>query len=174
VKHLIALLVAFFSTTSFAASFQVISQMKSVSARNLAQTASKVAAQADVFGDASAVRAYSYTTKGGEKLLNTLKQLNFAKGGLNSDDSGAESMQHLSARQLAEHLLAASSQYDDQEAYDRAVAQLTKALQAIKADAQLQIFGTNHADEDGSWQILNILDVSNRQVLFIKIGYHGT
>ncbi|NUM88646.1 MAG: hypothetical protein HUU37_05535 [Bdellovibrionales bacterium] len=47
-------------------------------------------------------------------------------------------------------------------------------MNTVKADRNLKIYGTNHANEDGSWQILNVLDKENQEVLLIRLGWYGT
>lgn len=148
--------------------------MKSAAAQHLAKVAEAVVRNEKTFGDASKVEVYAFTRKSSERDLNSIKQLNFRRAGLNSDDIGAKEMQTLSAEQLAEHLLNANSQPDDQNAFDKAKSELEAAINLVKSDPQLQIYGTNHSDEDGSWQVLDIIDTSNQEILLIKIGYNGT
>lgn len=163
------------STAAFAAKFEKITEMKSGAAQQLNRVVSRL--PKTILGDAGYVAAYSFTRSDAEEDLNTVKQLNHAKAGLTSDDSGADELQNTSAEGLADHLLAASCYQAEDErkaACARSRADLTKALKFVKADKKLQIFGTNHADEDGSWQVLDVLDSAKKQVLFIKIGYVGT
>ena len=155
-----------FANSVFAAKFEKIPAMKSVSARILAAVASKMARNQDVFGDASYVHAFSFT--GGEEVVPSMEQLN--RG------SKVNLMQGKSAVVLAGHLLENLSQPDDdqEQAVAKARVDLEKAFRAVKADKSLKIYGASYGNEDGSWQILDILDTTNSEVLFIKIGYSGT
>lgn len=160
------------ATSAFAAKFTPV-KMKSAAARELQQTVNTLIKGEGIFGDAGFAKSYSFTRKATEVDLQTMKQLNFAKAGLNSDDKGAILFQSKSAKQLAEYLLEAL-RFEESSPHDDAVETLSDALSAVKAERNLVIYGTNHADEDGSWQILDILDTKNDEVLIIRIGYHGT
>ncbi len=160
------------ATSSFAAKFSPV-KMKSVAARELQQTVRTLIKDKGIFGDAGYANSYFFTRKPTEVDLQTMKQLNFAKAGLNSDDKGALLFQSKSAEELAEYLLDALT-FEESSPHDTAVETLADALRAVKAERNLVIYGTNHADEDGSWQVLDILDTKNNEVLIIRIGYHGT
>ena len=157
----------------FAAQFKS-ARMQSVAAQKLAQAAATIARDQENFGDAGTIKSVVFVRKTGEADRNTIAQLNHIYGGLNSDDQGALDMSRKSAHDLATHLLSFNSQYEDENAYVRALNSLTDALEAVKADKNLRIYGTNHADEDGSWQIIDVLDIKNHQILFIRLGYSGT
>lgn len=160
-------------SSAFAAQFQS-ARMQSAAAQKLAQVATTIARDKENFGDMGTIKSVVFTRKAGEQDRNTVAQLNHQLGGLNSDDQSAVDMNRQSAKALANHLLSFNSQYDDENAYVRALNSLEDAIQAVKADKNLRIYGTNHADEDGSWQILTILDFKNHQILFIRLGYSGT
>lgn len=168
---------AFFASGSAeAAKFKPLtsSKLESSALKNLAAVAKRIINDESAFGDAGRVAAYSITRGDGEANLNTMKQLNRRLGGLNSDDSSGVSMQGESARELAAYLLEAFSQSEEEDKMDKAKDELEAAIAAVKRERGLEIFGTNHADEDGSWQILSILDSNNEEALFIRIGYFGT
>jgi hypothetical protein len=167
----LAILIA---TPAFAAKFRPTEKMKSTAAQGLEKVATEVVKHKSTFGDAGMVTAYTFTRDESEADLNTAKQLNSQKGGFNSDDLRAEDMSKESAASLADYILSANSQPDDQAAYDTAHQNLERALNLVKRDSTLKIFGASHADEDGGWQILDIVDLNSKQVLFIKVGMNGT
>ncbi len=161
-------------TPAFGAKFKVVSEMTSKDAQGLFEVVDEIVENPNTFGDVSMVSAYSFTKKKSEEDLNTVKQLNHIHAGLNSDDIGAAALDEDPVEDLADHLLAADSAPENEKAYAAAKAQLVKALKAVKTDKNLKIFGTQHSDEDGTWQVLDIFDAENQEVLFIKIGYSGT
>lgn len=164
------------TTQAFAAKFQIQSKMTSAAAQKLSSVAARIVGNETAFGDAGIVAAYHFTRKPTEVDLNTVKQLNFAKAGQNSDDDGAAEAQDWTAERLANHLLDFTSQVDPEfeAAFESARRNLASALKAVRANNGLKIYVTNHADEDGSWQVLNVLDLRNQQILLVKIGYYGT
>lgn len=160
-------------SSAFAAQFKS-ARMQSAAAQKLAQAATTIARDKENFGDMGTIKSVVFTRNAGEADRNTIGQINHMYGGLNSDDQSAIDMSRKSAKDLANHLLSFNTQYDDENAYVRALNSLEDAIAAVKADRTLRIYGTNHADEDGSWQILNVIDMKNKQILFIRLGYSGT
>jgi hypothetical protein len=63
---------------------------------------------------------------------------------------------------------------DAPEAFKAARTLLTEALLDIQADSSLKVYGSGHADEDGSWQNIYVIDSKNNEVLKFTIGYAGT
>lgn len=162
---------------AFAAQIKLAPATKNASLRNLAIALQPLAKKSSVYGDQTRAATYDYSSVATEPAINTVKQLNFMKAFLNSDDSGADLMQNKSPAALVAHLLDLVDGYvpDESEAeYAQIKANLLRALTAVKADSKLKIFGTNHADEDGSWQILDVLDTENHQILLLKVGFKGT
>lgn len=157
------------------AKFTPIKTMRAKSAQAFVDAVKPIVKNVDVFGDASYVGTFSFTRKETEEDINSVKQLNFAKGEIDSDDRVEAVSADQSAEALAEHLLyAINNSIEETNVFVTARKSLIKALNDVKADSTLQIFKSNHAFEDGSWQILTILDVKNAEVLLVKIGYYGT
>lgn len=160
---------------AFAAKFRLVPSMESPAARALSKAAAEIIKDDVVYGDASGISAFGVKRAATEKDVNTMKQLNFAKGGVNSDDSNGELLDGATAEELADFLLeAVSRDPEDEVAFAKARLELIKALEGVKASPGLKVYGATHADEDGSWQILDIFDVAARQVLFVRVGYYGT
>ena len=159
-----------------AAKFESSSKMTSPAAQKLARLVNSLRADKATWGDSTGARAYSFERNDQEEDINTAKQLNKAKAGLNSEETGAWSLQGKSAKAMAEHLLANYEVHDEdfEKARRSVAAQLMLALEAIKEDRRLKVFGAGHSDEDGTWQILNVLDTKNDEVLLITFGFSGT
>lgn len=177
-KHLLALAAALVlsqvaPSPASAATFKRISKMTSVQASDLAKTVSRKIKNEGAFGDIKVVAAYSFTRKPTEQDLNTVKQLNFAKGYLNSDDAGATARDQ-DSEEIARLFLGENLEPDYEDIYNDAVEDISIAIDAVKAKRSLKIFGANHADEDGTWQILNVLDTRNKEILFLRVGGSGT
>jgi hypothetical protein len=175
-KHLGFALSMIFSTTVFAAKFAPVPTVHSPTAQKLAEVASSIAKDGTTFGDAGAVAVYAFTRNETERDFTTIKQLSFAKAGATADDH-QEDFQNQSTAQIVKFAL--DTLREDQEeintpAYKAAASGLTAALDAIKADPGLKVYGNQHADEDGSWQILYVVDATAHQILMVKIGYSGT
>jgi hypothetical protein len=173
-RSVIAVLLFFASASTFGATFEPVKTMTSSAAKKLAAAVDSIAKNEKVFGDDSSSAAYSFTRKKSEQDLNTVKQLNHAYGGIFSGDPAGESIDSKSPGELASYLLHAVENMSGEEGYDEGAALLTEALEAVKADPDLKIYGTSHADEDGSWQIINLFDVKRHQILLVRIGYNGT
>lgn len=158
--------------SAFAAKFELATKAKNASVRELVKTAKGIIKNERVFGDASRVNVYDYTRSDSQTDLNTVRQLNHMKAGLNSDDD-AGTLEKNSAAKLADWMFE-NSVDDDGSLIDDAKREMADALKAIKADRSLQLYSTAHGDEDGTWTVLNILDTENSQVVLIMIGYSGT
>lgn len=169
--------ISLMATTVFGANFKPVKRLGSAAVENLSKVVDQVTQNESIFGDSSFGEGFSFTAKEGEEVLNTIKQLNRKRGDLNSDDKSAIDFEGKSAEQLVEHLLYAFSNSvdsDQEKAFNEAKAKLTNALRRVLSNKTLKIFGTNHADEDGSWQIIDVLDTQRSQILFIRFGYFGT
>jgi len=171
-----ALVVASVSTSAFAAKFTPVKPLKNAAMEQLAKVVEEMNKDEESFGDAGGVFRVTFKRKPTEKDLNTVKQLNFQKGDLFVGDVGAERMDDKSVDELIEHLLYAVENVESEreEQFAKAKAKLKVVLAAVKQSKGLVIYGTGHADEDGSRQILNVLDTKNNQIVLVMIGYHGT
>lgn len=169
------LLSALFSTHVFAAKFKTIPNVSSTAAQKLSSAAAGIVGQQEIFGDSSTVLALSFERKLTEADAQTIKQLSFMKAGANSDD-GHDELTSANLKDIVSYALYAienqESEYPTE--FTKAQQDLTEALKYIKADRKLKIFGSSHADEDGSWQVLYILDTVKKEVLLVKIGFWGT
>jgi hypothetical protein len=121
------------------------------------------------------VKAFSFTRNATELDANTIKQLIFVKGGATTEDTQFDLVDLSAADTVKYVLLAVEGQENEFGAdFKAAITNLTAALKTIKADKQLKVFGSGHADEDGSWQIVYILDTVANEVLMVTIGFTGT
>ena len=131
----LALTTALVTNPAFAAKFSSENKMKNTSAQKLFLVAKQLTKNEQIYGDASFSSAYSFTRKDSEENIKTVKQLNFMKCCLNSDDSGAEDMQKLSIGLLTEHLF----EYYDFDDLDKAqihdvnLANISEALKRGKS-----------------------------------------
>jgi hypothetical protein len=168
------ILSSIFSVQVFAAQFTTISKLSSPAAQKLAQVGLSIVKNEDMFGDNGSVSTLAFTRKATESNMATVKQLSY-KNGATSDDS-QEDFKNVSTDKIIDFaLFALAIQDEDQEnAFKVARSHLTTAINAIKADKSLEIYGNQHADEDGSWNILFVIDTKTNQVLIVKIGYSGT
>jgi hypothetical protein len=166
--------VSLFSTQLFAAQFSKISEISSPAAKILARTGLNIVKNQEVFGDVGRVVALNFTRKVTETDMATVKQLSY-KNGATSDDY-QEDFQNVSVKKIVEFALYAVENQEADYAADFKAARinLTNALNIIKADKTLKIYGNQHADEDGSWNILYILDTKTNQILVVVIGFSGT
>lgn len=164
-----------FSAQVFAAKFTPITNVDSKAVQKLATVAATIVKKENVFGDASSVKAFSFIRNATELDANTIKQLSFVKGGATSEDTQFD-LVDLSAPDTVKYLLlAVEGQENEFEAdFKSAKTNLTAVLKMIKADKQLKVFGSGHADEDGSWQIVYILDTVANEILMVTIGFTGT
>ena len=174
-KFLSAMIMAsLFSTQLFAAQFSPIRKMSSPAAQKLAKAGLSITKNEEVFGDVGGVVALTFTRKATETNMATMKQLSF-KNGATTDDS-QEDFKTASVKEIVDFAFYAveNQEGDYQAAFTTARSDLTKAVNAIKADKTLEIYGNQHADEDGSWNMLFVFDSKTNQVLMVKIGYSGT
>ncbi|MBY0517070.1 MAG: hypothetical protein K2P81_09190 [Bacteriovoracaceae bacterium] len=163
------------STQTFAAKFTGIKKMKSSAAQSFALMVESVVKDEATFGKASSIDMLSFSRKSSETDEKTIKQLSYVRGGANSDDNH-DVFDNASIEVMVEYVLEAvsniESDYETQFASARKT--LAAGLKKVKADKNLKILGSGHADEDGSWQILYILDSKNSEILMVTIGYFGT
>jgi len=170
----VIVLVSIFSAQVFAAQFSQISKLSSPAAQKLAQAGLSIVKNPDVFGDSGKVIALTFTRNASESNMATMKQLSY-KNGANSDDSQID-FKNAGVEQIVDFAFNAFGEYgaDNDAAFKTARSNLAAAIKAIKADKTLKIYGNQHADEDGSWNILFVFDTTTNQVLMVKIGYSGT
>lgn len=165
------------SHSAFAAKFAKTPSMSNPAAQNLQKLAAKFAKNKDLYGDVGYVSAFDISGNESQEAIKTAKQLNHMKGNLNSDDDSGAEYNNLSATKIAQGVFEYLNGFDSDEnekAHQENLANLAEALDAVKADRELMIFGTIHSDEDGTWTILDIVDTKNNQILFIQFGYSGT
>lgn len=158
-----------------AANFMPINQIKSVPTQRLAAVASVIIRDKDTFGDAGRIEAYSFVRKNTEQNHNTIKQLSYVRGGATVDDRQID-LQQASIPKIVEFAFFAleNGDQDNDRTFQAGKQNLANALRAIKADSRLKLYGSGHADEDGSWQILYVLDTTANQIMMVTIGYYGT
>lgn len=163
------------SAQVFAAKFTPITSVDSKVVQKLALAAATVVKKEKVFGDSSSVQTFSLTRNDTELDANTIKQLSFVKGGATTEDTQFD-LEDLTASKTVEYILQAVAGQEAEFGADFKVAKtnLTAALKGVKADKQLKVFGSGHADEDGSWQIIYVLDTVANEILMVTIGFSGT
>lgn len=162
------------SAQVFAAKFSPIIKVSSASSQRLAEVGQKIVENEEMFGDSGAVEAFSFSRKDTESDRSTMKQLSY-KNRATSDDTQVDFLGK-STKEIVNFALYAVENQDNEEAKDFIAGRLalTEAINAVKADKSLKIYGNQHADEDGSWNILFIFDTKTNQILMVKIGYSGT
>jgi hypothetical protein len=167
-------LASIFSAQILAAQFSQIGKLSSPAAQKLAQAGLSIVNNQDVFGDNGKVVALTFTKKSTENNMATTKQLSF-KNGANSDDFQKD-FKRTNVKEICDFAFNAieNGESENEAAFKAARINLTAALNAVKADKTLEIYGNQHADEDGSWNILFVFDTITNQILMLKIGYSGT
>jgi len=174
-KFLSAMILAsLFSAQVLAAHFSPVPQMSSQNAQKLSKAAIGIINNKNVFGDSGAIKVFTFTRKSTETNLTTTKQLSFIHGATSDDNQ--EDFKNADVKKIVDFALFAIENQENENANEFKIARsnLTAALKAIKADKSLEVFGNQHADEDGSWNILFVFDTKTNQVLMVKIGYSGT
>ncbi len=122
------------------------------------------------------MKAFSFTRSNDSELnANTVKQLSFAKGGATSDDTQF-SLQDQTPSQMIQFVLEAveNQEFEFEADFKTAKTELTAVLKVIKADKNLEVYGSGHADEDGSRQTIYVLDTAANEILMVTIGFSGT
>ena len=167
-------LTSLFSTQVFAAKFARVSKLSSLSVQKLAEAGLKIVKNEEVFGDNGSVDTMSFVRKSTETNMASMKQLSF-QNGANTDDS-QEDFQNATVKKIIDFAFYAveNQEGEYEEVFRAARKNLTDALNVIKADKTLKIYGNQHADEDGSWNMIFVFDTENNQILMVKIGYSGT
>lgn len=170
---LITVLTSAFAQPASAAQFKKITNMDNDAAQSLVAVAKRMARDENKFGSNSYTTAYLVSNNENQSTLNTAKQLNHMNGNLNSDDDSGAGYNNFSATQIADSMLEYLNDFDKNENRD-IYDELVGAIEDVKADSNLKIFGTMHGDEDGTWTILDIIDTKNNQALYVQLGYSGT
>jgi len=171
--NVLMILAALSAPDAFAAKYMTVAKASNPSVQKLVANLAQTLRDKKRFGDVSFVRTFSFDRSQSQTDLNVVKQLNHMYAGLNSDDSAGKSFENKSAGQLTDSLFENSTD-NDASVIDGAKYEFRELVLAVKNDRALQIYGTNHSDEDGTWQILNILDTENDQVVLIRMGFSGT
>ena len=160
----------------FAASFTTISDASSASLKALIKSGKEIVKNKKSLGQATTLGIYSYVKKNeSDSDVNMLKQMSYKKGGANSDDN-YEELSKSSVAQIVDFSYKAINPQDDgsEKVFKTTKDSLTEALKEVKKNHDLKIFGNGHADEDGSWQIIFVLDTKTKEIVMLKIGFIGT
>ena len=166
-----------FASSAQAAKFSTLKKLKNPALAKLSAFAKTFVDNEDTYGDCTSVGTYSITRKTTETNVNTLEQLNVAKAGLWHDEDPKTALVKEDATEqeivvaLFDTLLRDS---ENEASVKPTMTQTEKLLEKVRKDARLEVYETNHANEDGSWAILNVLDTQNEEVLLIRIGFCGT
>ncbi len=186
-KIALAFSLVLISSSTFAAQFTNIPSMKNKELAAAQRTASKVLSNETIYGDASSVVSFKFTKDPAEKLLNSIKQLNIAKFGVspgNEEDTSPSNFSNMG--ELINSLMDDGRMEDFCEALDEEAQKATckadmkkmggalKAALGESATTEIKIFDSGHCDEDGCWKLIDIVDVTNNQVLVLQRGYYGT
>lgn len=179
-KTILAFIVLAVATSASAATFKSLPELSRPVIANLADvTGSILAKNGGIYGDASAINAYAYTKKSSERDINTVKQLLMKKGLANTEDLNHVTTAHpFKTKELALSTLVLNGELnhldeDDQKKVSADAEKLTAALN-ITATSGVRFFTAGHADEDGTWNLLIILDQENQEVLVLSFGFRGT
>lgn len=162
-----------------AAKFTKTETLKSRTAQEFLAITKKLAKNKDLVGDASFVTAYNIARDEDEKSINTIKQLNIAKGGIFAEEEDAakfvSSNDSDKVIEMMFSYLIGNFQDEDQEiAFKAEMKKLSPSLQAVLEHNNFNIYAATHSNEDGTWNILNVLDEKNNQVIMVVFGAHGT
>jgi len=168
--------VLFLSNLAFAAKFQTVPELTSKRLEALATLAKRLQKQESVFGDCSRTGRYSFTRKDTETDVNTLEQLNVAKAGIfHDEDPKPAPVGKRTAKAIVDELIGDVGQ---DEEFEKALAsgrkELITAFTKVLQSTYLEVYETNHANEDGSWKIVDVLDPRNGEILLVRFGYCGT
>jgi len=172
-KFLVTALALFVATQAHAAKFESIHKFKNAALEELAQAAMPVAKDQKNFGDAGKLSSFSVERDKSEEDRGTAGQLNHRMRSKDDDDGHTTDMNSQSAKELAETLVPTDSGSEN-ETTKKVRAELEEAFGAVKKVKSLKIFGASHSNEDGTWQVIDVLDTRNNEILFIESGSVGT
>ncbi|MEO5667267.1 MAG: hypothetical protein ABIR96_04335 [Bdellovibrionota bacterium] len=162
-----------------AATFKAVKTLKNASLQKVAVFAGSFEKQKDLFDDCTKVESYSIARKQSEENINTIKQLNISRNGLFYSD-GETPVAVRSDTTIDTLITTLFSDLSQGENYASLAPTQKKLADLVtqatgKLDASsLELYEANHANEDGSWNILDILDTENEEVLTIQVGGCGT
>jgi hypothetical protein len=169
-----------FASSAHAAKFKSLRSLSNPALEEIANSAEKFFKDEETFGDCSSVQAYSFVRKATEKNLNTMKQLNIAKAGVWADDDEETALANPRAesKELIK-ILFENVNYEEEQTVKLAPAmqELSELLDKAsnsRRNKNLEIYESGHANEDGSWRVLDLLDTKNNEVLLIRVGFCGT
>ena len=172
----VALLLMALTLSAEAATFKSTHKLSNPDLEALAIKSVSIQKNEELFGDASATRRYTFTRKKDEANLNTVKQLNIAKAGLWAGEDPTQPVpEKTSGMALATALVVETyAAPGEEEGRDNAAKSLAPLLQKLLGKKTILLFTGFHADENGTWGVLDVLDLENSEVLLLKFGYHGT
>jgi hypothetical protein len=190
---LLASLLIFGSTTSFAAKFKAEEKLKSVVLEQLAEAVKPELDKLgqgisfDVSGDIQDIEKYSFSRKATESNRSTMKQLAIGRLGQTPDDEEGDTAYEIATQSVSEmvdsmlfpYVGEYADFYDDEDAaqveklYNSTAEKIYTILNSTDS-SQIKVFGGNHSYEDGTWGILIILDEKTQEILAFRVGYSGT
>jgi hypothetical protein len=169
-----------FATSAQAAKFKSLRTLSNPALEEIAESAQKYFKDEELFGDCSSVQAYSFVRKPTEKNLNTMKQLNIAKAGVWADDDEETALANprTEAKELIK-ILFENVNYEEEQTVKLAPAmkELSELLDTAtqsRRNKDIEIYESGHANEDGSWRVIDLLDTKTNEVLLIRVGFCGT
>lgn len=163
------------STSAWAAKFQTISEMERASIEAVATVGNTIVKNESAFGDCTRMVRVSYTRKPEEKDINTVKQLNISKAGLWKDeDVTALDATGDDAGDIAQELLVNSNEEEFKPLVSATRARLKLALERAMKDRKVRVYTGGHSNEDGTWNVIDVLDTKNEEILLLRVGFCGT
>ncbi len=188
-KRFLSALVMLGVQNSYAATFEKIIDSANERINSLSDTILEITEEVALYGDCSDIKAFKYQKSEEEEDINTVKQLMLESQTLMTDYdeySYVTEVTNVSTFFTAENLLDPTFSYSeaplDDLFEDEQMTQiendrnkLAKNIYSLTHDQDnIKIFDGLHSFEDGSWNVLTVMDKIHKEMIVFSVGVCGT
>jgi hypothetical protein len=190
-KKIISAIILLGIQNVFAAKFDSIVESTNENISSLSRSILKIVGNESIYGDCSEIKSFKYDKEEAEEEINTVKQLMLESGTLMTDfdeHSDVTDVSDVSSFFTAENLLDPTFSYSDSPLEDvleqeeisvvendrTVLARKIYSLLKEKKDQGVMLFDGLHSFEDGTWNVLSVMDSVNKEITVYSVGFCST
>lgn len=176
---------------AFAAQFDSILEATNEKINSLSKSISEIVGNESIYGDCSDIKSFKYQKEETEDNVNTIKQLMIESGTLMTDfdeHSYVTEVSDVSSFFTAENLLDPTFSYSESPLEDvleqeeievvetdrTTLANRIYSLLKEEKDKGVMLFDGLHSYEDGTWNVLSVMDSVNKEITVYSVGICST
>jgi hypothetical protein len=190
-KKIVSVLVLVGIQSALAAKFESVAKVTNEKINVLNKMIKEITQNEDLYGECSAIKSFTYEKNEQEDDINTVKQLMISSGTLMTDfdeHSFVTDVTGVSSFFTAENLLDPTFSYsespleeileeDEIEIVEHDRTTLGKKIYSLlkeEKDKGVMLFDGLHSYEDGTWNVLSVMDTVNREITVYSVGVCST